>query len=51
VAVAVASDEDRHGSGRIHPQKRTLLLEAGADFLIPDYRDPEAILECLFTTK
>jgi phosphoglycolate phosphatase-like HAD superfamily hydrolase len=48
LAVAVASDEDTNGSGNIHPQKRTQLSAAGADLLIPDYRDGAALLECLW---
>ena len=39
LAVAVASDEARNGSGRIDERKRRRLLEAGADAVIPDYRD------------
>src|SRR6266404_515035 len=31
LAVGVASDEDRNGSGRLHPQKLAQLREAGAD--------------------
>ena len=47
LAVAVASDEEQNGSGRMHPQKRRQLTAAGADVLIPDYRDAEALLECI----
>jgi len=45
LAVGVASDEDVNGSGKLHSQKVPQLREAGADLLIPDYRDPEALLE------
>jgi phosphoglycolate phosphatase len=48
VAVGVASDEDVNGSGKMDPQKQTLLKDAGADVLIPDYRDANALVECLF---
>ena len=48
LAVAVASDEEVNGSGKVHPQKREQLLAAGADLLIPDYRDTAALLHCLF---
>ena len=47
LAVGVASDEERNGSGQMHPVKRNQLSEAGADILIPDYREPDALLECL----
>ena len=39
LAVGVASDEDFNGSGKMHPQKLQQLRQAGADVLIPDYRD------------
>jgi phosphoglycolate phosphatase-like HAD superfamily hydrolase len=48
LAVAVASDEEVNGSGRMHPQKRRQLLVAGGDVLIPDYRDADALTDCLF---
>lgn len=48
LAVGVASDEDVNGSGRMDPQKQRLLKSAGADVLIPDYRDASALIECLF---
>jgi phosphoglycolate phosphatase-like HAD superfamily hydrolase len=48
LAVGVASDEDVNGSGKMDPQKQMLLKEAGADVLIPDYRDASALIECLF---
>jgi phosphoglycolate phosphatase-like HAD superfamily hydrolase len=38
LAVAVASDETELGSGKIHEQKRTQLIAAGADLVIPDYQ-------------
>jgi len=44
LAVGVASDEDQNGSGRMDPHKETQLRAAGADWLIPDYRDGEALL-------
>jgi phosphoglycolate phosphatase len=43
-AVGLASDELHNGSGRIHQPKRLQLLEAGADILLPDYRQPEVWL-------
>jgi len=48
LAVGVASDENENGSGKMDPQKQKLLKAAGADVLIPDYRDAIALLECLF---
>jgi phosphoglycolate phosphatase len=48
LAVAVASDEANNGSGRMDPWKRQRLLGVGADAVIPDYRDADALLACLF---
>jgi len=47
LAVGVASDEDLNGSGKLHPQKVPQLREAGADLSIPDYREPDALLESI----
>ncbi len=44
LAVAVASDEAHNGSGRMDPWKRQRLLGVGADVVIPDFRDGEALL-------
>jgi phosphoglycolate phosphatase-like HAD superfamily hydrolase len=44
LAVAVASDEAHNGSGRVDEWKRLRLLGVGADVVIPDYRDAEALL-------
>lgn len=44
LAVAVASDEAHNGSGRIDEWKRQRLLGVGADVVIPDYRDADALL-------
>jgi phosphoglycolate phosphatase-like HAD superfamily hydrolase len=49
LAVAVASDEANNGSGRMDPWKRQRLLGVGADVVIPDYRDAEALL-CRLTS-
>jgi len=48
LAVGVASDENVHGSSRVDPFKRKLLLAAGADMLVPDYREADALINCLF---
>jgi phosphoglycolate phosphatase-like HAD superfamily hydrolase len=47
LAVGVASDEERNGSGAMQPEKRRVLAAAGADVLIPDYRDAAALRECI----
>jgi phosphoglycolate phosphatase-like HAD superfamily hydrolase len=47
LAVAICSDEAENGSGKIDAHKRTTLLEAGADAVIADYREPEALLKIL----
>jgi phosphoglycolate phosphatase-like HAD superfamily hydrolase len=44
-AVGVASDENANGSGIIDEDKREHLLLAGADAVIPDYRNTSWILE------
>jgi phosphoglycolate phosphatase len=49
LAVAVASDEARNGSGRFDEWKRQRLLQVGADIVIPDYRDAAALLERIFS--
>jgi phosphoglycolate phosphatase len=49
LAVAVASDEAHNGSGRMDPWKRQRLLGVGAEVVIPDFRDAEALLDCLTT--
>ncbi len=46
-AVAVASDEAGR-SGRPDPWKRDRLIGAGADVVIPDYRDCDALLDYLW---
>jgi len=45
LAVAVASDEANNGSGRMDEWKRKRLLGVGADVVIPDFRDAEALLK------
>lgn len=45
LAVAVASDEARNGSGRIDRWKRDRLWGVGADIVIPDYRDAVALVQ------
>jgi phosphoglycolate phosphatase-like HAD superfamily hydrolase len=47
VAVAVATDEERFGSGRIDDAKRQRLSGVGADVVIPDYSDLTGLLRLL----
>jgi phosphoglycolate phosphatase len=47
IAVAVASDEAGR-SGRPDPWKRDRLIGAGADIVIPDYRDYRPLLDYLW---
>lgn len=47
LAVAVASDETEIGSGKVHEQKRTQLIAAGADLVIPDYQCHEQLVKLL----
>lgn len=47
LAVAVASDEAHNGSGRMDEWKRQRLLDAGADVVIPDFRDAEPLLSTI----
>ena len=44
-ARAVASDEANNGSGQVDEWKRKLLLDVGADVVIPDYRDAVAFVD------
>ena len=44
IAIGVASDEHHNGSGKLNEPKRLQLLQAGADILLPDYRQPEVWL-------
>ncbi len=46
IAVGVASDE-RNGCG-LNPDKRTKLIKAGADIIIPDFSEYRALLSFLF---
>jgi phosphoglycolate phosphatase len=51
LAVAVASDEARNGSGRMDPWKRERLVGVGADVVIPDFRDAVPLLERIFSSE
>jgi phosphoglycolate phosphatase-like HAD superfamily hydrolase len=48
LAVAVASDEADNGSGRMDEWKRQRLLGVGADVVIPDFRDSEALIKRIY---
>ncbi len=48
LAIAVASDEANNGSGKFDAWKRTRLMGVGADVVVPDYRDAEAVLARIF---
>jgi hypothetical protein len=48
LAIAVASAELDNGSGRVHEAKRSLLVAAGADVVIPDYRDGLELMKLIF---
>ncbi len=47
IAIGVASNEDTR-DGRLNPHKRQVLIHAGADMLIPDYREHVELLTNLF---
>jgi phosphoglycolate phosphatase-like HAD superfamily hydrolase len=47
LAVAVASDEDNNGSGRMDPWKKERLARVNADVFIPDYRDIRLLMDVL----
>jgi phosphoglycolate phosphatase len=51
LAIAVASDEAHNGSGQMDEWKRTRLLGVGADVVIPDFRDADALLNRIFQAK
>lgn len=51
LAIGVASDEAHNGSGQFDEWKRQRLLAAGADFLIPDFRDAQALLQLPFKSQ
>ncbi|MEE2813054.1 MAG: HAD family hydrolase [Verrucomicrobiota bacterium] len=47
LAVAVCSDETNNGSGLVDKYKRNTLVDAGADAIIADYQEPEALLKTI----
>lgn len=50
LAIGVASDELER-SGKINPLKREHLLRAGADVIVPDYRNITAVLRLLLNPE
>ena len=48
LAIGVASDEAENGSHRIDADKREQLIRAGADAIIPDYAEADALLAAIF---
>ena len=50
LAVGIASDENQNGSGQPDKLKLSQLREAGADVLVPDYRDASALFHHLLGT-
>ncbi|MCC7374404.1 MAG: HAD family hydrolase [Verrucomicrobiales bacterium] len=44
LAIAVASDEANNGSGKFDTWKHERLKGVGADVVVPDYRDAEALI-------
>lgn len=49
LAIGVASDENENGSHRMDPLKREQLLRAGADAILPDYDEAEALLATILS--
>ncbi len=49
VAVGVASDEAARSG--VNQAKRARLIEAGADVIVPDFREQHALLEWLFSER
>jgi phosphoglycolate phosphatase-like HAD superfamily hydrolase len=50
LAIAIASDEAHNGSGQMDPWKRQRLAGVGADVVVPDYRDIDALLAAVLTS-
>jgi len=48
VAIGVASDEERNGSGQADPWKTRQLTDAGADAIIADFREPDNLVDAIF---
>jgi phosphoglycolate phosphatase len=48
LAIGVASDEDVNGSHRADVAKRKQLIAAGADAIMPDYEEVDALFQMIF---
>lgn len=46
IGVGLATDEEKRNG--INPRKREVLIQAGADIIIPDFRSCESLMEFLF---
>lgn len=46
IGVGVATDEETRAG--VHPRKRAVLLQAGADLIVPDFSAHAALSACLF---
>lgn len=47
LSIGVCSDEEVNGSGTVDQSKRDILLPAGADAIIADYRNPELLTDTI----
>jgi phosphoglycolate phosphatase-like HAD superfamily hydrolase len=47
IAVGVCTDEDDNGSGVVEPGKRSILLNAGAQVILPDFRDAARVFSLI----
>jgi phosphoglycolate phosphatase-like HAD superfamily hydrolase len=45
IAVGVCTDEDENGSGLVEEGKRSILLGAGAQVILPDFRDAARVFD------
>ena len=50
IAIGCATDET-HRSGEVEAWKRTRLIQAGADIIVPDYRNWHKLNDLLFPTS
>jgi phosphoglycolate phosphatase len=48
IAVGVCTDEDENGSGVIELGKRDILVRAGAQVILPDFRDAAAVFNAIW---
>ena len=48
LAIGVASNEEKNGSHQLDQAKREQLIAAGADVIIPDYAEADALMAAIF---